>query len=591
MAAGRSISPLILAELYDNKSDDFVTQLLQASDGRPLKGLIERWKKDTSPFATRAKLRAIRESESNPTHRLIVKRLFKHADLTGDREVMAACLHRFDTLVRRRRHRRYLWQTREHIEVLKAPPAKRDEELFPTHATRSYVRRRAWRHYRRLGFRQPDVYVPAVSLALLQYTDADIPTGQALLDNWGLVHALFGKSPVLVFSSRHTNVRAGQPLSDLSPAPMFERLWSAPAAAEPLLNLVLSAQSRTVRVWSLAILRRHHGQRLATLSADSLLALLDHTDPDVATFAAALLSDSNIAAAFPLSTWLRLARTTNPTVLSAIIDAFRKHVTFDRLSIPDAVALATSPSVPAARLGLEVLESRPLKPTDADAVTSLAFAKSSAEAPRIARFALAFLNQPGLYLRSQIIAFFDSPLLPLRTAALASLRAISFSQREKVARYSKTDEGEQPTPSDKQPASAALPQANPAATDPLFWAALLESPYDDIRTALIAELQRRTALPGTGLAATTRLWATVLLNIHRGGRAKLTALRQLSDAIATHPDAAADLIPVLAIALRSVRAPEASHALAALIAALGKNPVLAADLERHLPELKLEVPA
>ena len=47
---------------------------------------------------------------------------------------------------------------------------------------------------------------------------------------------------------------------------------------------------------------------------------------------------------------------------------------------------------------------------------------------------------------------------------------------------------------------------------------------------------------------------TVLLGVHRGGRAKLKSLRQISEAIAEQLDRADRLMPVLAVAIRSVLA-------------------------------------
>jgi hypothetical protein len=83
----------------------------------------------------------------------------------------------------------------------------------------------------------------------------------------------------------------------------------------------------------------------------------------------------------------------------------------------------------------------------------------------------------------------------------------------------------------------------------------------------------------------------VLLNVHRGGRAKLTALRQTADAIARDPKNAEPLLPVLAVAVRSVRLPEARHGLAALVRAVDAHPPLADGVRRHFPELDLGEPA
>ena len=64
--------------------------------------------------------------------------------------------------------------------------------------TRRYLRRRAWRYFRLLGKRDPARYVKAAAGFLTRYTDADTDSDIHLLDNWGLVHALFRDSPALV---------------------------------------------------------------------------------------------------------------------------------------------------------------------------------------------------------------------------------------------------------------------------------------------------------------------------------------------------------------------------------------------------------
>ena len=83
------------------------------------------------------------------------------------------------------------------------------------------------------------------------------------------------------------------------------------------------------------------------------------------------------------------------------------------------------------------------------------------------------------------------------------------------------------------------------------------------------------------------VWMTVLLGVHRGGRAKLKALRQISEAIAEQPDRAERLVPVLAVAIRSVRPPEARAGLSAILSAVSARPELEATLARFIPELRL----
>jgi hypothetical protein len=84
------------------------------------------------------------------------------------------------------------------------------------------------------------------------------------------------------------------------------------------------------------------------------------------------------------------------------------------------------------------------------------------------------------------------------------------------------------------------------------------------------------------------LWTGVLLAIHRGGRAKLTALRQVSDAIRAEPQSTRTLLPVLVVAIRSVRPAEARAGLAALVTAIEAQADLEPLVREALPELVLE---
>ena len=92
-------------------------------------------------------------------------------------------------------------------------------------ATRQYLRRRAWRYFRRLGLSNPERYVSAVLRALVHYTDNDVADGLELIDNWGLIHVLFHRSPVLVAQPAGWAPAAGRTLNELAAAPIYEPLW------------------------------------------------------------------------------------------------------------------------------------------------------------------------------------------------------------------------------------------------------------------------------------------------------------------------------------------------------------------------------
>lgn len=555
MPAERPISPLILAELYEAGDAAFLEHLLKhRGNFKPLVPLVEKWKKDPRPWARNLKIAFAADAALTTHHRVVFKRLFKQAWHDADHELMGAFLARTDGFVRRRRAKRYVWENRTSYTVEYLRTSSRHSASIFSGPTTHYLRRRAWRYFRRLGFRDPAAYVPATAAALRRYTDDHVRAGENLLDNWGLMHACFGRSDVLIFDRRHTNVKPGRGLGELQAAPMFERLWAAPESAAVLLTLVIDANCRPVRVWAIQLLRRHHAAALAKVDAELLARLIDHADADVAAFAAELLSSASVAGTLPVTTWLRLLATRNGTVVAAVADAFRKHVQFDRVTLAQAVQIAASPATPVARLGLDVLEHRPVR-SDADraALAELASARCESLGDAVARFAMARLNVAGAYRMPQVIAFFDSRLKSMRLGAFE-----------------------------------ALGEETPAATDPAFWAGLLESPYDDVRAALVERLKQRQSLPGAGADALAYLWRGVLLNIHRGGRAKLTALKQVSRQVAIDPQSLPALLPVLAVAIRSVREPESRHGLAAIVAAVERVPSLESAVVAQFPELRFD---
>jgi len=125
-----------------------------------------------------------------------------------------------------------------------------------------------------------------------------------------------------------------------------------------------------------------------------------------------------------------------------------------------------------------------------------------------------------------------------------------------------------------------------------LWAKIVETPYDDVRIAIVHHLERFAEMD-TALrvllvrAPLETVWATVLLNIHRGNRAKRLAAGQIAAAIEREPGKAAQFLPLLAIAARSIRAPEFRAGLAALVRTATRRPEIADQVSRHFPELKL----
>jgi len=112
---------------------------------------------------------------------------------------------------------------------------------------------------------------------------------------------------------------------------------------------------------------------------------------------------------------------------------------------------------------------------------------------------------------------------------------------------------------------------------------------------LVAELEDRIAGSDATRAETAPLdsemvrllWATVLLNIHRGSRSKPLVVRQLVRRVQRKPEEAAELLPMLAVALRSVRGPEWRAGLTGVVQMVESRPELRPTVEQAFPELEL----
>jgi hypothetical protein len=554
-----------------------------------LAGLADRWKKDPRPWAREQVFAYLGLPMDCQGHHPVVKRLFKHAEASHDHELMAAFLVAFDRLVRRQRRVRYRYdfqarqasqveelyaprnqivaqstgrqyfqnpRTGEHVNSARNVRVPRHGLLF-SYTTRGYLRRRACRYFRRLGFQRPTEYCPAVAVALGQFRDQDLAKGENILDSWSLLHIAFRASLVLAFKRRFVEIAEGKTLGMLEAAPQFPELWKKPEAGPLLLRLVAKAESRLVRVWAIHLVKRDHLATLRTVSADQLLLLLDHDSEEVQQFGADLLDTLTGIGAWPLSLWLQLLETRSVTALAAICEAMARHVTPERVSFDQCVTLACARATPVARLGLSWLGKQTVsRDQDRSALGRLAEVRCDAVGVDAATYALSVIGAAHFYQTDCVSPFFDSLNTQVRRGALNWLSPVS-----------------------------------PGFEDAALWSRLLETPYDDVRLWLVDQLKTRARqIPSPSALRRQDLsmvWTSVLLGIQRGGRAKLTALRQISQAIARQPERAEQLVPVLAVAIRSVRPPEARAGLAALLAAVSAQPNLEATLARYLPELRL----
>jgi hypothetical protein len=584
MSSPESGSLLLAEEYFEREDDRFLDAIRSVAKIEQLAGFAGRWKKDHRPWARQQIFRYLERPLDRQGHQPVVKQLFKQAEEDSDDELMGAFLNAFDRLVRYRRKKQWRYDrqtqqaTNEEILVIdrkidrSVPPVistrtgvnpftgrelkftvrSRPRPPFK-YRTRYYLRRRAWRYFRRLGFGRPTEYCRAAARALSRYDDQTLTTGEAILESPGLLHICFGKSDRLEWTPSHVRLKEGAKLDDLKPRPCFPELWNEAAAFDVLLELVASARSRLVRTWTLAILTEAHQERLDNLDVLQIIKLLANDDESVVEFAARQFSRSSRLASLPLDTWFRLLETPNLAAIDWICKAMAEHVRSERLSLTDCVRLACAAPVPIARMGLDWLKSRPIaSDEERQLLAPCAQARCLATAGELTRWVLSQVATRQCYLRELASALLDSLNSASRSAAWEWI----------------CDPG------------------SPGHEDAVLWSRLTETPHDDIRLPLIDLLHRRSGMPGLAEGALVPVWSAVLSGVHRGGRQKLKAVVQLKDAIRRRPERAAELIPVLAVAARSVREPERASGLSALLELATQSGQLEAAVRQAFPELR-----
>jgi len=282
--------------------------------------------------------------------------------------------------------------------------------------------------------------------------------------------------------------------------------------------------------------------------------MLEHPEPEVHALGVELLGRAAGLESAPLELWMRLLESTNLDVLGAVCDVMAKVVDPAKIATDRLLAWALAPLGPVARLAAGWLRGRTLTIEDALRLAGVRVGVAAAEAVGLARAALA--PRPD-FNPEWILPFLDARLRETRDAGWA------WFSDEKKARH-RLD----------------------------LWSKIVETPYDDVKLSIIGHLEAFAAID-TALrvllarAPLETVWATVLLNVHRGGRAKRLAAGQLADAIERDPAQAPRLLPLLAVAARSVRAPEFRAGLAAIVRVATRRPEVAADVAKHFPELRL----
>lgn len=575
VAVAAQPSWLALEEHFASGDDRFLGEVLASSAAGKLGALAEKWGKDARPWARRMLLAYIDDGCDRPHHKPLVKRLYKLVEAAGDDEAMAHFLVAFDRLGRRilrtlkeSQYQGSTWVTVERWSLEQDPSlpgrlavpggGKPRESLLFSRATRRYLARRASRYFRQLGHRDVARYRRALCVALPLYRDRALGSAARLLDAWGLLHALYGHSPVLNRAPRGLRLAEGKSLGELAPAPQFAQAWTDAEAFSSLLALVAAAQSRTVRGWSAAILRRHHAAALAELGLAELRPLIGSPHEEAMRLGIELLPRLGGLELLPVGDWLELLAIEHLDALAEIARLAEQVIAPARLTLAQCLALAGAKAAAVAMLGLGWARGKPVGSAgELRAVLALASSGVAGVRAAAARWALELLATHPAATLEHLRDLCDAPHRDVRELALAAIAA-------SVA------------------GDAALARA---AADPTLWFALTESPYDDVRAFVLAHAARwRDEAPPDSLR---RLWTTAILAVHRGSAAKARVPRQIAERLAAHPEEAPALLPVLGLALRSVRPAERALALGALARALRADAALGELAQRLLPELTL----
>jgi hypothetical protein len=565
--------------MFQAGASEFVEAVRRTVNADALATFAETWYTDGRIEARRLLFWYLERPLNSPRHEPLVKRLFKLADAAGDDAVMARFLAGFDRTIRRRRStkEKYNYRRREYeqYESLATPGntvLSRDDRSYAgawfaqnreqfvagkylfSVPTRNYLRRRAWRYFRKLGRNHPDRYVSAVCTALKLYTDADVPDGLALLDNWGFVHILFHHSPTIEAKPTGWVVAEGGTLSKLQPDPMFRKLWLR--SPEPIFELLIHAECRPVAMWAMQMLRRHFPDRLTHLTIPELLDWVISPNTVLNELALEVLETRGGLEGVSVEQWLRLTEEARPELLDRICDMVARAVQPEKVSFADAVRLAMQRPVPLARLGYTFLQGKkPRTPDEVDAVFALRNSEAEPLRVDLVKWARMVLSERADFDPLWVLEFLDS--------RFEDVRGVGWGWLQSDAR-----------------ARDAVP----------VWQRLLESPYDNIRLRLVAMLEDAAKEPaGAAKYPPDRvrfLWATVLLNVSCGSRAKPFVVRQIIDRLSANPDEAGELLPMVAVALRSIRGPEFRAGLAGVATFVAKNPTRKPLVEAVFPELQ-----
>lgn len=561
-ASGQSPTPsmLLVEQLLAAASPLLLEEILRfgPGSGPKLGSLGARWYADGRPAVREALLAYVDDGCARAGHKLLVKCLLAHAEREDDAELMAHFLVAFDRI-----EKRWLVDVSDYLKrttkslvsspLLPGAVARQDDNVFSTR-TRHHLCRRALRYFRRMASAEPSRFVHALAPALSRYEDADLARPSQLLDAWSLCHVLYWGSPVLRRDPRGIKVAAGRSLAELDLAPMAPAAWAEELM--PTLELAATAKSRPVARFAVQLLATHHEAAVSQLDFATVRRLLRAPHEETRSFMVARLAKLPGLDKLPISEWLSMMESASLETLPEIVRLVRLHVDPKRLSLEECIELARARAAAAAELGLRWAQAR----FERDAPSAL-------ERQRLLQLAGARVPSVRVEAAGWIATM---------------LRDAPEARPEEVRELCDAFD-----PAVRERGLVLVAEVERFRASPVVWAAMAESPHTDVRDKLVLALDRRgeTArrISDQQLA---QLWATTLLDIRRA-KVKPRALAAMGASLLAQPERADEVLPLLRIALRSLRAPERRPALAALMRAAHAHPSVRVAARRHLPELDL----
>ncbi|MEL7370950.1 MAG: hypothetical protein AAFN74_18665 [Myxococcota bacterium] len=548
-----TVGSILLAEERFRDADPGFLSELYLCTGAPLKRFGQKWISDSRPFARQALIRYIQEGCDHPGHRPLVKKLFKEAEARQDDELMRHFMVVFDRLVTSQQQvvSRYSWRTQRVETELRWVRRRTNEaeDTFSIH-TRLYLQRRAYRYFRRMGYRASSRYVENMLAALKLYADSDTEHPRLKLDRWSLFHILYWQASFPRDNRGRITLRPGIDVRSIDPAPRFADEWRRQSHVDALLRLMAEAKNADVRAWVRAWLQSDPAQPLRAPALSRIWPLLRSPYIDAQEWSAELVAEATDMADQPLATWVELLKLPNAPAAEPIAQLAARWLAPERLPLDVAVDIIQAAQAPIAALVLGWIRRRETSKADLPILIRLGETTDPAARLEAVDWLVEMLGvHPFALLARELL---DSPHEAIRERTLRLINTHYVG-------------------------------------DPRLAVALIESPFADVRDATVKHLEQWVArIPATHTKA---LWARTLLSVRNGGRAKQAALRQIAHEVLKNGANADETLPLLAMALRSVRERERRGALAAIARIAHDKPELIPALQAAVPELKFEGPA